>query len=178
MEDKKTVGRETLLEWVQIICCALAFITCLFTFLGRMVDVHGSSMEPTLVNGERLILSSLPYTPDYGDIVVVCREAGEEPLIKRVIGLAGDTIRIDETTGVVYRNEQPLDEPYTAGATAVEQMRAPVTVPEGMVFIAGDNRISGHSLDSRTFGCVSAEDVVGKVLFRLTPWDKIGGLYA
>lgn len=163
-------------EWAQVICIALIAVTCLYTFVCRMVDVHGTSMENTLYNGERLLLSSLPYTPAYGDIVVINRGESEEPLIKRVIGLAGDTIRVDAGTGTVYRNDEPLNEPYVHDATAVEKMPGPVTVPESMIFVMGDNRATGHSLDSRTFGCVPQKDVVGKAFFRVSPLNKLGGL--
>ncbi len=163
-------------EWAQVICGALLCITCLYTFGCRMIEVHGSSMETTLANGDRLLLSSLPYTPQYGDIVVVERGEGQEPLIKRVVGLAGDTIRVDQDSGAVYRNGELLSEPYITAATDPEAMDGPVTVPSGMVFVMGDNRAKNHSLDSRTFGCVSEEAIIGKVFFRLLPLEQVGGL--
>lgn len=174
-EQKKR--RQGWFEWAQIICGVLIFITCLYIFVCRTVDVHGSSMETTLVNGERLLLSSLPYKPQYEDIVVISRGNEDEPLIKRIIGLPGDTIRIDAQTGAVYRNDELLQEPYIHAPTDPEQMTGPVTVPPEMVFVMGDNRAKSHSLDSRTFGCVSQENVIGKVVFRLFPLDRMGGLY-
>lgn len=167
---------KSLFEWAQVICAALLCITCLYTFGCRMIEVHGSSMETTLADGDRLLLSSLPYTPQYGDIVVVDRGEGQEPLIKRVIGLAGDTVWVDESSGTVYRNGECLAEPYVTAATDPEKMEGPVTVPSGMVFVMGDNRTKNHSLDSRTFGCVSQEAVIGKAFYRLLPWNQGGAL--
>ncbi len=162
-------------EWAQLICGTVAVMTCIYIFLFRMVDVHGSSMEATLSHGERLLLSSLPYTPDYTDIVVIDRGGSQEPLIKRVIGLPGDTIFVDD--GKVYRNDVLLEEPYIVVDTAPEQMTNPVVVPEDMVFVMGDNRTVGQSLDSRTFGCVPQQAIVGKTVYRLYPLNRLGGLY-
>ncbi len=175
VQVNKTV--KSCFEWAQIICGTVALITLLYVFLFRMVDVHGSSMEQTLSNGERLLLSSMPYTPAYEDIVVISRGDVQEPLIKRVIGLAGDTIYIDGETGKVYRNNELLDEPYIRVDTALEMMSGPVTVPQGQVFVMGDNRSPSQSLDSRTFGCIDEDMIVGKTFYRLFPLDRMGGLY-
>ncbi len=175
--EEKIKTQKSLFEWAQMICIALIAITVIYTFLGRMVNVEGHSMENTLTQGERLLLSSMPYTPEYGDIVVINRGEKKEPLIKRVIGLPGDTIRIDEESGRVYRNGELLVEPYVTGETATEKMTEAITVPENMLFVMGDNRAPGCSLDSRTFGCVEQSNVVGKTVFRLMPFQRMGGLY-
>ena len=169
--------RTSLYEWLAIVSASLIVITLIFTFMFRFVDVDGTSMEPTLRNGERLILSSLPYTPKRGDIVVVSEGNEREPLIKRIIGLPGDTIRIDENTGDVYVNGKVLNEPYVSSPTSTEGMTGSVTVPEGMVFIMGDNRAPGCSRDSRSSNCYSQSAIVGKVIWRIAPTDRFGGLY-
>lgn len=174
---EQTQSKSSLFEWAQIFCAALVVITCIYTFLGRMVNVEGYSMQYTLTNGERLVLSCLPYTPEHGDIVVISRGEEKEPLIKRVIGLPGDTIRVDEASGEVYRNGAALSEPYVTGETATEQMTGEVTVPEGMLFVMGDNRAPNCSLDSRTIGCIAQSDVVGKAVYRVMPFSQMGGLY-
>lgn len=166
-----------LYEWVEIITASLIAITFVFTFLFRLVDVDGTSMETTLHDRERLVLSCLPYTPDRGDIVVISQGMENEPLIKRVIGVAGDTLSIGTENGVVYLNGKVLEEPYIHVSTATELMRGEVTVPEGMVFVMGDNRGAGHSLDSRTFGCVAVDRLIGKVVYRIGPLNRLGGLY-
>ena len=155
-------------EWVSAAIVALVTLVLLFAFAFRMVNVDGTSMNPTLNHGERLLISGFCYTPDYGDVVVVLRE-NDTPLIKRVIGLTGDTISIDKETGVVYRNGVALDESYVSGPTALEGMSTPVTVAEGELFVMGDNRVVGRSLDSRRLGCVSTDDVIGRVLMRIAP---------
>ncbi len=166
-----------LYEWVEIITTALVAITLVFTFLFRLVDVDGTSMDTTLHDGERLVLSCLPYTPDRGDIVVISRGTDSEPLIKRVIAIAGDTVAIDSETGEVYLNGKLLKEPYIEVPTSTELMKGDVSVPEGMVFVMGDNRRAGQSLDSRTFGCVEEERLIGKVIYRVFPINRFGGLY-
>lgn len=175
--EQKIKRYSGLYEWVEIITTSLIAITLVFTFLFRLVDVDGTSMETTLHDGERLVLSCLPYTPKRGDIVVVSQGVEKEPLIKRVIGLAGDTVSISAESGKVYLNGEVLDEAYIQVPTATELMQGDVTVPDGMVFIMGDNRSAGHSLDSRTFGCVEEGRVIGKVVYRVAPFYRFGGLY-
>ncbi len=173
-QKKRIVG---IYEWVEIVTAALIAIVLIFTFVFRLVDVDGTSMENTLHHQERLVLSSLPYTPTRGDIVVVDQGNSKQPLIKRVIALAGDTISIDENTGEVYLNGEVLVEPYVSAPTAMELMVGEITVPEGCVFVMGDNRAPGHSLDSRTFGCIEEDRLIGKAVFRLSPLERMGGLY-
>ncbi len=175
--EKKTSLIPSVFEWAQVLSIALVIIACVYTFLGRMIDVKGHSMENTLTHGERLILSSASYTPQRGDIVVITRGEEQDPLIKRVIGLPGDTIRIDGVSGEVYLNGEVLSESYITGKTATELMTGPVTVGEGELFVMGDNRAPGCSLDSRSIGCVLQSNVVGKVVYRLMPLQQMGGLY-
>lgn len=175
--EQKAKQYTGLYEWVEIITASLIAITLVFTLLFRLVDVDGTSMETTLHHRERLVLSCLPYTPERGDIVVISRGVDNEPLIKRVIGLAGDTVSIDAESGAVYLNGEVLDEPYIQVSTAPERMQGEVTVPDGEVFVMGDNRSAGRSLDSRTFGCIGEEHLIGKVVFRVGPLNRFGGLY-
>lgn len=178
MEQEKQTKRYTMLyDCAEIFTASLLVISLIFTLLFRMVDVDGSSMQTTLFDRERLILSCLPYTPERGDIVVISRGEESSLLIKRVIGLPGDTVAIEPESGTVLLNGEKLAEPYVHVPTAVEQMEGEVTVPAGMVFVMGDNRAAGCSLDSRTFGCVAQERLLGKVVYRLLPLDRIGGLY-
>ena len=167
---------QTVLEWAEAITAAFIAIVLIFAFLFRLVSVDGRSMEPTLHNKERLVLSRLLYEPSYGDIVVLNVNDNSEPLIKRVIGLPGDTIEVTDT-GDVLRNGEKLDEAYIGVSTAKEKMDEPVTVPEDSLFVMGDNRTSGCSLDSRTFGCVSQDSVLGKAVFRVAPFSRWGNLY-
>lgn len=174
MERMKT--NRGLLEWVDSIIFAVVVLALVFTFGVRVVQVDGSSMNPGLVDGERLLLSSLPYEPEYGDVVVIDSYTDYgKLLIKRVIGKSGDVIDIDFEQGIVYRNGEALEEPYTADKTYLsEGATFPITVPEGMLFIMGDNRNDSKDSRSPEIGCVSEGDVLGQAVLRLTPFDKFG----
>ena len=154
-QERKNGIFKLLYEWVEAITAALAVVVLIFAFLFRLISVDGTSMMTTLADGERLILSRLPYTPARGDIVVINYEESRkgEPLSKRIIGLPGDTIEVNRETGEVLRNGEVLNEPYIHVPTATEQMTGAVTVPAGQVFVMGDNRLPGCSWDSRSFGC-------------------------
>ncbi len=168
-----------LFDWLQCIVTALVACVLIFVFIGRTIGVVGSSMVPTLEQGDRLIISKLFYTPQQGDIVVLQKDSfADYPLIKRVIATEGQTVDIDFDAGVVYVDGVALDEPYTAEPTAVrEDFDEPVTVPEGCIFVMGDNR--NRSTDSRTdsIGCVDTRLIMGKALLRLTPLSKFGTIY-
>lgn len=177
---EKTKKREgDLFDWLQCIVTALVACVLIFVFIGRTIGVVGSSMVPTLEQGDRLIISKLFYTPQQGDIVVLQKDSfADYPLIKRVIATEGQTVDIDFDSGVVYVDGVALDEPYTAEPTVVrEDFDEPVTVPEGCIFVMGDNR--NRSTDSRTdsIGCVDTRLIMGKALLRLTPLSKFGTIY-
>jgi len=177
--DKKTEKEDGLLDWLECIVSGLIVCVLIFTFLCRPAGVIGSSMVPTLEEGDRLIISKLFYEPRYGDIVVLRKETFKmEPIIKRVIATEGQTVDIDFDKGVVYVDGKALDEPYINDLTHdAESFTDPVTVPEGCVFVMGDNR--NRSTDSRyaSIGCVDTRLILGKAYFRLAPLNKIGGLY-
>lgn len=158
-------------EWVSAAIVAIIVVAVIFSAFFRTVNVNGDSMIHTLHSGDRLLISGFFYTPDYGDIVVVRRD-NDTPLIKRVIGLPGDTIYISQEDGLVYRNGVALDEPYILPAseecpTPPNRTPAEVVVQDGEVYVLGDNR--GGSLDSRMLGCQPMEYVVGRVVVRLSP---------
>ncbi len=170
-EYKPSRGLSATFEWLSAAIMALVLIVLVFAFLFRMVTVDGQSMEPNFHHGDRLLISGFAYTPEYGDIVIVRREHNT-PLIKRVIGLPGDTIQIDNDKGVVIRNQEELIEPYIQSGITKQNYNAtglsmPITVPEGHIYVLGDNR--GNSHDSRVDGPYSMDQLVGRVLFRLTP---------
>lgn len=166
-----------LLEWVESITFAGVVAFFLFTFVMRLVTVEGHSMEPTLEEHDRLIIQTLNYEPELGDIIII-KLPDARPLVKRVIAVEGQTIDIDFENGIVYRDGEVLDEPYIMEPTyRSKDMIFPATVPEGCLFVMGDNR--NHSTDSRdmTVGMVPVERVVGKAVFRFMPFDSFGGLY-
>lgn len=170
---------EEFFDWVEttLFCMILAIVV--LTYLFQEVQVDGTSMVPTLQDGDRLVTSSLFYTVEPGDIVVINREDGQEPLIKRCIAVAGQTVDIDFDAGIVYVDGQALEEDYVNTPTnrhSGNLIDFPCTVPEGHIFVMGDNR--NNSLDSRyvEVGMIDLDNVFGEVIFRLLPLDRFGAL--
>ena len=162
-----------LYEWVEAAIFSLICVVLVFTFLFRVVGVDGPSMTPTLLNTERLIMTNLNYTPERGDIVVINRYT-QEPLVKRIIALAGDYLEIDGETGEVRVNGETLNETYIQGTTYPKEFQSPQTVPDNCVFVMGDNRnASTDSRDAR-LGCVDERYIMGRVYFTLFPVKNIG----
>ena len=164
-----------ILEWYDALAVAVAVIALVFTFGLRVVQVDGHSMQPTLLNGERLLMTPLK-TPDYGGVVIVDSYIPYgKPLVKRVIAKGGDTISIDYDAGTVEVNGELLQEDYIAAPTHLGyDVEFPYTVPEGTVFVMGDNR--NESLDSRSsyVGCIDERDILGKVLLCFLPVSDFG----
>lgn len=162
----------------DVIGC-LIFVVVLFVFGIRLVSVVGESMYPTLYEGDKLtLLSNFIYEPEVGDIVVLKSEAYfRGPLVKRVIADEGQTVDIDFSTGEVWVDGVLQDEPYINELTyRNDGTEFPVTVPEGCIFVMGDNR--NHSSDSRdpNIGCVDKRYVLGKALSIVTPFSRFGGI--
>ncbi len=160
-------------DWVEAAVFSLIVIVLLFTFLCRIVRVDGTSMENTLAHNDRLLLFNVNYEPERGDIVVIVRD-NDEPLIKRVIAVAGDTISIDETKNQVTVNGKILDEDYIIGTTVARDFVGEQTVPEGCLFVMGDNRTVSHDSRSKEIGFVSEGDVLGEAVFRIWPLSDFG----
>lgn len=165
-------------DWYDALVAALAFIVLLFMFLARVVTISGKSMEPTLHSGEHVLVQSVLYTPERGDVVVVDGySAYGNPIVKRIIGMGGDVIDIDFSTGTVTRNGEVLEEPYIAAPTTLQlDVQFPVTVPEGCVFVMGDNRPQSKDSRSSEIGFLDERDILGKVLWRLTPISRFGAI--
>ena len=134
-------------------------------------------MNPTLFDGERVVISRIHSAPKQGDIVVFTqRSYGDDSLVKRVIATEGQTVEIDFSKGVVTVDGEVLDEPYIRELTHRElDMTGPVTVKEGCIFCMGDNR--NESTDSRSsrIGQIDTRCVLGKVLFRIWPLTFLAG---
>ncbi len=172
--------RRDLYDWMQCIVVAIIVCVLLFSFFVRLVDVVGDSMYPTLENGDKIIVSNLFYDPQPGDIIVFRKdEYRDQPLVKRVIAVAGQTVDIDFARGIVYVDGEPIDEPYIAEPTTEAiDFTGEITVDEGCVFVMGDNR--NHSTDSRDarIDCVDVRCIMGKVYFTLFPIKNFGSVYA
>lgn len=165
-----------LYDWLSAMIVALTLLAFLFTFLFRIVGVDGTSMVPTLKNEDRLLLTNFGGDYTAGEIVVVDRYT-QEPLIKRVIAVAGDVIDIDGE-GTVTVNGVELYEPYIQGETVLRDFSGPLTVPEGYVFVMGDNRSVSKDSRSASVGLISLKDVVGRAVLRIWPLSSFGKISA
>ncbi len=162
-------------EWVSTLVVSLLVLVIAFTFFLRIVRVDGDSMDNTLQDGDQLLMLTAVSDYQRGDIVVVDRYT-IEPLVKRIIAVGGDTIKIDEN-GLVYLNGSLLSEPYAAEFTSQKSCTEAVVVPDGYVFLMGDNRPVSKDSRSEEIGLVLEKDLVGKAVFRLSPFSALGGIY-
>lgn len=190
-EDEQIGFTKTVLLYLHDLVYLLGFILLALLLALRVVVVSGTSMLPTLVGGDYLLLISSPlyHSPQYGDIIVASKDSFEngEPIIKRVIAVEGQTVDIDFETGTVYVDGAALQEPYINSATTLDEgMKFPLIVDDGCVFVLGDNR--GRSQDSRspTIGLIDNREILGKAVFLFLPgvdeqtkqrnFGRIGGL--
>lgn len=174
-ETEASGKQKSVFDWISSIMASFVVIFLIFAFAFRVVQVSGSSMLQTLHNGDWLLVSNAGSDIQFGDIVVATPPTYEGgPVIKRVIGTSGDEIYINFEKGHVYVNGQLLDEPYINTPTNVSyDVTFPVRVPEGCVFLMGDNR--NGSLDSRStrIGIVDEKYVLGRVILRVFPFKEI-----
>ena len=181
-QEKQTAKGRGLYEWVQSLVGSVLVVVAIFTFVIRMMGVDGHSMLNTLQHGDRLLVvnSMLYHDYKYGDIVILRKNGvfDDDPIVKRVIAVGGQTVEIDYDTGTVYVDGQPLEEDYI-----MEPMVRPESpylqgtyweVPEGSVFVMGDNRNnSSDSRDSR-LGPVDTRYVLGRAICTVLPFQHIG----
>ena len=165
---------------VRVLVSMMAAFVLMFTFVARIIVVSGPSMENTLIDRDLILVWSLGYAPKQGDVVILTQESyQEDSIIKRVIATEGQRVDIDYGSGTVYVDDVPLEEDYTK-----ERMLLPgygegvnhVTVPEGCIFVMGDNR--NNSADSRhpDIGIVDARCVIGRSLAIVFPFHHWKGL--
>ncbi|MFN0027731.1 MAG: signal peptidase I [Acidimicrobiales bacterium] len=169
-----------LLEWIGIIAGALLVALVIKALLLQAFVIPSRSMEPTLLIGDRVLVFRPSYRladVDRGDVVVFkrpeqLRGGGEDAdLIKRVVGLAGETVEGHD--GAVYVNDVRLEEPWLPAGTLIRDF-APTTVPAGHLWVMGDNR--DNSQDSRVFGTLDQDQVIGEAFVRWWPTSRFGGL--
>ena len=188
MNESRIEIKESIFEWVDTAVISIIIVVILFTFLFRVVGIKGPSMQDTLYEGQRVIITNLFYTPAAEDIVVVSRNYNNdttydsgmysEPIIKRVIALEGQTVDINFETGIVYVDGNALEEPYTKTPTTLEEgVEFPVRVPDNCVFVMGDNRNDSSDSRSEKIGMIDKRYILGKAIFRIYPFNVFGGLY-
>ena len=168
--------RRGIYDFVEMLAGSVAAVILIFTLPFRLSSVDGSSMINTLHHGDRLIVSAIVGEPEYGDIVAVQKTEGYSlPLVKRVIATGGETVK--DKNG----NIRELDEYYVnrvSGAMRREDvpMSNEVYVPEGYIFVMGDNRNGSTDSRSSRIGLISVHEVMGKAVFRIFPLSDMGSL--
>ena len=189
-EKGKKSFTKSFLEQLELIVIFFAIMVLVFTFVCKTCKVVGESMRETLQNGETVLIWSLFYSPGYGDVVVIHdNEALNEPIVKRVIGLPGDKIRVEHTSDSMKTTITHADGSVTVLDSAnedyvryVDERRAlghysedeTYVVNDGEVFVMGDNRL--NSRDSRELGAYSSNQILGKVVFRIAPFNVMGAV--
>jgi signal peptidase I len=173
---------EDLKEWIKDISISLVCAAVILTFIKPTI-VKEHSMENTLHENDYLFISRQAYNifgdVKRGDIIIFpssLKTGGgkSKTLIKRVIAIPGDTIAIKDRQ--VILNGEPLDEPYTKDGYTKTDLDE-ITIPQGKIFVMGDNRQNSSDSRSSTVGLVDIDSVMGKAVFRLYPFSEIGGLY-
>lgn len=177
LEKREILARRDAYDWLQCLTSALIVCVLLFVFLFRVIDVKGTSMVPTLQNQDKMLVSGLFYKPKAGDIVVFKKDEYDpnKALVKRIIAVGGDSINMDFDNGIVYVNDVPLEEDYINALTTTKlDFIGPQKVPEGCVFVMGDNR--NMSTDSRKneIGMVDSRLIIGRVYCVLFPLGSFG----
>lgn len=173
-------GASNVYDVIEVLALSISIVYLVFCFVFRVAVVNGPSMNYTLADGDNLVVMELFYKPKQGDVIVCQNEyiGYDEPIVKRVIALAGQTITVDFENWKVYVDGDELDEDYV-NKIAGTNMRGwsygeSYTVPEGHIFVMGDNR--NNSLDSRNsmVGPIDERLVIGRVVFRFWPISSFG----
>ncbi len=165
-----------LFSWAESLVTALLCVTILFSFFMRTIGVSGSSMVPTLQNGNYLIVSRLFYEPKPGDIVVLTKKAFlDDSIVKRVIAVEGQEVYIDFNAGTLYIDGVLQEETYVNTPTnRYEGVDFPQTVPEGCIFVLGDNRNGSSDSRDPDLGMIDKSLILGRVLIRIWPLTELG----
>ena len=176
-EEQATLG-QSLYSWVQAVAPVIIGIVLVFTFVGRLTPVDGPSMEPTLWHGDMMVVRSLGYTPKQGDVVVLTKpfENITGPIVKRVIAVGGQTVEIDYAANTIYVDGEEIPQDYILEPMEQKswQTISTITVPEGEVFVMGDNRNVSNDSRNPDLGTVDTRYILGKAELVLFPFGDLG----
>lgn len=177
-ETNNNTVLNTVLDWVETIVMYIFVVILIFSFVLRVVVVEGKSMMVTLYNSDLLVVTNILYTPENNDIIVLNSDVLDKTVVKRVIAVEGQMVEIDYNNNYVAVDGEKLTENYIKESVMyddklefdqkyfdVNSQKYIYKVPENCVFVLGDNR--NHSSDSRYFGCVDVDDILGKVILRI-----------
>ena len=170
-------ARKETYDWIQCLMVALIICVILFIFFIRIIDVSGTSMNPTLINGDKMLVSDLFYRPKAGDVVVFKTDNYDpnKALVKRIIATEGQEINIDFENGIVYVDGDPIQEDYINELTNTKlDFIGPQTVPEGCVFVMGDNRNASTDSRKKEIGMVDERMILGRVYCVIFPLTELG----
>lgn len=168
--------RREIYDWIHCLSIALIICVVIFAFFVRLIDVRGTSMNPTLNNGDKMLVSGLFYSPKAGDVVVFKKDEydQERALVKRVIATEGQVINIDFDNGIVYVDGEAIQEDYIMELTTNKiDFIGPQTVPEGCVFVMGDNRNASTDSRKTEIGMVDSRLILGKAYFVIYPLSQL-----
>ena len=184
---------EGIFSLAETMIISLFLVSLVFVFLLRTTTITGNSMLDTLSEGDRVVMTAWYSTPKQGDIVVIdaqhavtmddsgeltVSEGMDRYIVKRIIATAGQKIDFNFSKGIVYVDGKVLDEPYISGLTHLDEGaftgHYPLTIPEGYVFVMGDNRRDSQDSRSYRIGLVPVDDIKGKILMRVYPFRKFG----
>ena len=181
------------LELIGAVLTSVFVVMLIFTYIFRIADVDGDSMIPTLQDGNKLLVARLAQKYETGDILILNSvesytfdkdgnlKQGNglgKQIVKRLIAQGGQEVRIDFSEGVVYVDGQALDEPYVNTLTTRDEggFTYPFTVPEGYVFVLGDNRYISKDSRHGDVGLIPVHDIAGRVIWRILPFSEFGSV--
>ena len=164
-------------ENISMFAVGAVAVMLIFTFGFRVSGIEGTSMLPTLEDGDRVVLTAFDGKPERGQVVIITQpNAFNKPVVKRIIATENQTVDIDFTEGKVYVDGELLSEPYINNPTINgDDVVFPVTVPEGHVFVMGDNRQGSTDSRSTKIGFIDENYILGVVKYRMVNIDDETG---